>query len=118
MPSDIEPRHLDVVRAMPTSPAWLSGAAMIYRKILESPVRVPCRSSCGVADHPETAASVVATAAAPRTIGIVHLTRTRHRRRPMGVLGGHGTPMRRRPSSPAQSKARTRPGRAGIPARA
>jgi formimidoylglutamase len=97
----IEPfEFLDVVDAgdADVAPAALErNHAMVYRKVLEV-------ASCGAlpiilgGDHSITwpAASAIATARAPHTIGIVHFdAHADTASQDWGVLAGHGTPMRR-----------------------
>ncbi|HEY8199300.1 MAG TPA: agmatinase [Candidatus Limnocylindrales bacterium] len=98
---DIEPwQHLDVVDAgdANVAPAWLERShAMIYRKVLEIAGSGAVPLILG-GDHSITwpSATAVATAVAPRTIGIVHFDAHADTAADQwGVLGGHGTPMRR-----------------------
>ena len=98
---DIEPwQHLDVVDAgdANVAPAWLERShAMIYRKVLEVAGSGAVPLILG-GDHSITwpSATAVATAVAPRTIGIVHFDAHADTAADQwGVLGGHGTPMRR-----------------------
>jgi agmatinase len=98
---DVEPWEvLDVVDAGDANivPAWLDrGHALTYRKVLEvaSSGAVPIILG---GDHSITwpSATAVAAAVAPRSIGIVHFDAHADTGPDQwGVLGGHGTPMRR-----------------------
>ena len=98
---DVEPwRHLDGVDAgdAPIVPAWRErGHAMIYRKVLEVARSGAVPFVLG-GDHSITwpSATAVAEAVAPRRIGIVHFdAHADTAPDDHGVLGGHGTPMRR-----------------------
>jgi formimidoylglutamase len=97
----VEPfKHLDVVDAGDANivPAALDrGHAMIYRKVLEVASSGAIPIILG-GDHSITwpAASAVAQARAPRSIGIVHFdAHADTANDDWGVLAGHGTPMRR-----------------------
>lgn len=98
---DIKPfEHLDVVDAGDANivPAWLDrGHAMIFRKVLEVTASGAIPIILG-GDHSITwpAASAIAQARHPRSVGIVHFdAHADTANEDWGVLAGHGTPMRR-----------------------
>jgi agmatinase len=91
---------LDVVDAGDANivPAWLErGHAMVFRKVLEVTASGAIPIVLG-GDHSITwpAASAVAQARAPKSVGIVHFdAHADTADEDWGVLAGHGTPMRR-----------------------
>jgi agmatinase len=98
---DVEPfQELDVVDAGDANivPAWVDrGHAMIHRKVREVAATGAVPIILG-GDHSITwpAATAIAEARAPRSIGIVHFdAHADTANDDWGVLAGHGTPMRR-----------------------
>src|SRR5215213_810673 len=98
---DVEPFEvLDVVDAGDANivPAWIDrGHAMVFRKVLEVTASGAIPIVLG-GDHSVTwpAASAVAQARSPQSVGIVHFdAHADTANEDWGVLAGHGTPMRR-----------------------